>query len=201
MTVNISLVSISLYLSYLSYEKHSQDRYNFKLGFHIVICRTKKIHRTDTTRQILSISFYLVQQVVSVVLVLSICTGGSIKLYLSYELFSYDRHDRYNDMETRLNGNLPYKCSIQQKRQIQLVVRDRMNSICPMNFFRTTDTTGTTIWKPGYSFFLQDNVNSSVYLCSCANFQTLSATNPQNAFHIKKLSLLPWLICGKSFWP
>ena len=27
-----------------------------------------------------------------------------------------------------------------------------MNSICPMNFFRTTDTTGTTdttIWKPG----------------------------------------------------
>ena len=27
----------------------------------------------------------------------------SIKLYLSYEFFSYDRHDRYNDMETRLN--------------------------------------------------------------------------------------------------
>ena len=28
-----------------------------------------------------------------------------------------------------------------------------MNSICPMNFFRTTDTTDTTdttIWKPGY---------------------------------------------------
>ena len=24
-----------------------------------------------------------------------------------------------------------------------------MNSICPMNFFRTTDTTDTTIWKPG----------------------------------------------------
>ena len=30
--------------------------------------------------------------------------------------------------------------------KIQLVVRDTMNSICPMNFFRTTDT----IWKPGY---------------------------------------------------
>ena len=25
-----------------------------------------------------------------------------------------------------------------------------MNSICPMNFFRTTDTTDTTIWKPGF---------------------------------------------------
>ena len=24
-----------------------------------------------------------------------------------------------------------------------------MNSSCPMNFFRTTDTTDTTIWKPG----------------------------------------------------
>ena len=23
-------------------------------------------------------------------------------MYLSYEFFSYDRHDRYNDMETRL---------------------------------------------------------------------------------------------------
>ena len=41
----------------------------------------------------------------------------------------------------------------QKKRQIQLFVRDRMNSICPMNFFRTTDTTDTTdttIWKPGF---------------------------------------------------
>ena len=29
-----------------------------------------------------------------------------------------------------------------------------MNSICPMNFFRTTDTTDTTdttIWKPGFN--------------------------------------------------
>ena len=24
-----------------------------------------------------------------------------------------------------------------------------MNCICPMNFFRTIDTTDTTIWKPG----------------------------------------------------
>ena len=37
--------------------------------------------------------------------------------------------------QIQLYGNLPYNCSIQQKRQIQLVVRDRMNSICAMNFF------------------------------------------------------------------
>ena len=52
--------------------------------------------------------------------------------------------------QMHLYGNLPHKCSIQKKRQIQLVVRDRMNSICSMNFFRTTDTTDTTIWKPGF---------------------------------------------------
>ena len=54
--------------------------------------------------------------------------------------------------QIQLCGNLPYNRSIRQKRQIQLVVRDRMNSICPMKFFRTTDTTDatdTTIWKPG----------------------------------------------------
>ena len=54
--------------------------------------------------------------------------------------------------QLQLYGNLSYKCSIQKKRQIQLVVRDRMNSIYPMNFFRmtdTTDTTDTTIWEPG----------------------------------------------------
>ena len=38
---------------------------------------------------------------------------------------------------------------LEKKRQIQLFVRDRMNFICPLNFFRTTDTTDTTIWKPG----------------------------------------------------
>ena len=54
-------------------------------------------------------------------------------------------------LEQILYGNLPYKCSMQKKRQIHFVVRDRMNSICPMNFFRTTDTTDTTIWKPGLS--------------------------------------------------
>ena len=55
--------------------------------------------------------------------------------------------------QIKLYGNLPYKCSIQKKGQIQLFVRDRMNSICPMNFFRTTDTTDTTdttILKPAF---------------------------------------------------
>ena len=51
--------------------------------------------------------------------------------------------------QLQLYGNLPYKCSIQKKRQIQVVVRDKMNYICPMNFFRSTDTTDTTIWELG----------------------------------------------------
>ena len=73
--------------------------------------------------------FHIVVSVVSVVSVVRKKFIGQIQLY----------------------GNLPYKCSIQKKRQIHRLVRDRMNSICPMNFFRTTDTTGTTdttIWKP-----------------------------------------------------
>ena len=74
--------------------------------------------------------FHIVVSVVSVVSVVRKKFIGQIQLY----------------------GNLPYKCSIQKKLQIQLVVRDRMNSICPMNLFRTTETTDmtdTTIWKPG----------------------------------------------------
>ena len=59
--------------------------------------------------------------------------------------------------QLQLYGNLPYKCSIQKKRQIQLFVRDRMNSIYPMNLFRMTDTTDTTdtmIWKPGFTLLV-----------------------------------------------
>jgi len=37
--------------------------------------------------------------------------------------------------QIQLHGNLPHKRSIQKKRQIQLAVRDRMNSLCPMIFF------------------------------------------------------------------
>ena len=68
--------------------------------------------------------------------------------------------------QIQIYGNLPYNCSIQQK---QLVLRDRMNSICPMNFFRTTDTTDTTIWKPGFSV---------VYLCiPCCGWWTRHCSN------------------------
>ena len=74
--------------------------------------------------------------------------------------------------QLQLYGNLPYKCSIQKKRQIQLVVRDRMNSICPMNFFRTTDTTDTTMWKPGFTEIRnlccrRGNHSTSCLKCSC----------------------------------
>ena len=57
-----------------------------------LVCRTKKIHRTD---RIHSISYN--------------------KLYLSYEFFSYDGHDRddrYNDMETRLKGELKVRSKL-----------------------------------------------------------------------------------------
>ena len=81
----------------------------------------------------------------------------------------------------QLYGNLPYKCSIQKKRQIQLVVRDRMNSICPMNFFRTTDT---TIWKPGLRLvdlcvlsWVQmgaAGTHNSFWVCMCRKHMLLS---------------------------
>ena len=58
--------------------------------------------------------FHIVLSVVSVVSVVRKKLIGQIQLY----------------------GNLPYKCSVQKKWQIQLVVvRDRRNSICSMNFF------------------------------------------------------------------
>ena len=54
------------------------------------------------------------------------------------------------------------RINAQYKRNdnIQLFVRDRMNSICPMKFFRTTDTTDTTdttIWKPGFTAEIKQN--------------------------------------------
>ena len=62
------------------------------------------------------------------------------------------RTDNNNFMETS-------RTDAQYKRNdiYTLVVRDRMNSICPMSFFRTTDTTDTTdttIWKPGLKLYL-----------------------------------------------
>ena len=47
-----------------------------------------------------------------------------LKLYLSYEFFSYDRHDRYNDMETRLKerertSNTSYTFMKKKNRVVQ----------------------------------------------------------------------------------
>ena len=71
--------------------------------------------------------------------------------------------------QLQLYGNLPCKCSIQKKRQIQLFVRDRMNSLCPMNFFRmtdTTDTTDTTIWKPGFNHSTESSLRWMQCTCT-----------------------------------
>ena len=78
--LKLSLVSISLYLSYLS-----------------CLSSEKKIHRTDRIHSISYNKLYL-----SFLLYWAFVREVSIKLYLSYEFFSYDRYDRYNDMETRL---------------------------------------------------------------------------------------------------
>ena len=63
-------------------------------------CRTKKNHRTDRIHSISYNKLYL-----SFLLYWAFLREVSIKFYLSYEFFSYDRqdrYDRYNDMETRL---------------------------------------------------------------------------------------------------
>ena len=92
--------------------------------------------------------FHIVVSVVSVVSVIRKKFIGQIQLY----------------------GNLPYKCSMQKKPQIQLVVRDRMNSNCPMNSFRTIDT---TIWKPGLKLPTFDLAAPSVRNASKPNFDVL----------------------------
>ena len=61
------------------------------------VCRTKKIHRTDRIHSISYKKLYL-----SFLLYWAFVREVSIKLYLSYEFFSYDR---YNNMETRLKRN------------------------------------------------------------------------------------------------
>ena len=37
-----------------------------------------------------------------------------------------------------------------------------MNSIGPMNFFRTTDTTDTTIWKPGFNNKVTSSIRDTI---------------------------------------
>ena len=99
-----------------------------------VLSSAKQQHEITTFKP----GFHIIVSVVSVVSVVRKKFIGQLQLY----------------------GNLSYKCSIQKKRQIQLFVRDRMNSLCPMNFFRTTDTTDTTIWKPGFTYMTTAWVNN-----------------------------------------
>ena len=71
---------------------------DIKAWFPYRICRTKKIRRTDRIHSISYKKLYLL-----FLLYLAFVREVSINLHLSYEFFSYDRYDRYNDMETRLN--------------------------------------------------------------------------------------------------
>ena len=85
--------------------------------------------------------------------------------------------------QIQLYGNLPYKCSIQKKLQIQLVVRHRMNSMGPMNFFRTTDTTDTTdttIWKPGLDDHIKPTQTRTLHLCHDVSESDLLQTRTQD---------------------
>ena len=84
--------------------------------------------------------------------------------------------------QMQIYGNLPYKCSIQKKRQTQLFVRDRMNSICPTYFFRTTDTTDTTIWKPG--LMMTATATKTSRTCKFNDKKTKTSARPARAIFI-----------------
>ena len=66
-----------------------------------------------------------------------------------------------------------------------------MDSICPMNFFRTsdtTDTTDTTIWKPGFNFFHTTNTTNTTDITIWKpGFSLLGLTANQ---HLGLLSLI-----------
>ena len=73
-------------------------------GFHIVVSVVsvvsvvrKKIHRTDIT-----LWKPPVQMLNTKEMTYTTCCTRWNEFYLSYDFFSYDRYDRYNDMETRL---------------------------------------------------------------------------------------------------
>ena len=75
----------------------------FKPGFHIVVSVVSVV-RKKLIGQIEFILSRTTSVYMSFLLYSAFVREVSIKLYLSYEFFSYDRHDRYNDMETRLKG-------------------------------------------------------------------------------------------------
>ena len=51
-------------------------------------------------------------------------------LYLSYEFFSYDGHDRYNDMETRFNTRHAYTAMrlYIEKYEMWIIITEKQSS-------------------------------------------------------------------------
>ena len=74
------------------------------------VCRTKKIHRTDTTLWKPPVQMLNTTETSD-----TTCCTRKNEFYLSYEFFSFDRHDRYNDMETRLKFKATVSCPSMQK--------------------------------------------------------------------------------------
>ena len=74
------------------------------------VCRTKKIHRTDTTLWKPPVQMLNTTETRD-----TTCCTSKNEFYLSYEFFSFDRHDRYNDMETRLKFKATVSCPSMQQ--------------------------------------------------------------------------------------
>ena len=76
-----------------------------------------------------------------------------------------------------------------------------MNSICPMNFFRTTDatdTTDTTIWKPGLK-----TKNERFTAAGSRCRQNLKYANPRgcSADYVKNLQQKACRACSMIIFP
>ena len=100
------LFSSKLFILWPNSVQHLGNTECLKPGFHIVVSVVsvvrKKIDRTDTTLWKPPVQMLNTKETTDT----TCCTRWN-EFYLSYELFSYDRHDRndrYNDMETRLKG-------------------------------------------------------------------------------------------------
>ena len=82
--------------------RHANEK--LKPGFHIVVS-VVSVARKKSIGQIEFILSRTASCICRILLYSTFVQEVSIKLYLSYEFFSYDRHDsydRYNDMESRL---------------------------------------------------------------------------------------------------
>ena len=74
--------------------------FGIKPGFHIVVSVVSVVRKKFIAQR-----EFILSRTTSCIcrfFVLSICTGGFHKVISVLWIFSYDRYDRYNDMETRL---------------------------------------------------------------------------------------------------